>query len=260
MNQSSKSSPNASTSQTSEFVVLPRARTRRARSRGALAVGCVLALVGAAGWVGWRLAPRQPGVSMERAQQVQHALQQARGDAERLRQKSATLRRSDQISRAANRKIQHALAAREAKLDELRSQLAFFERLTDAARATGGLDVHSVEFTPEPSGAWRYRIVLTQGLGRDVISEGGLRFAVDGVRDGQLVTLDWNDLHQRPEVEPQAYAFRYFQQLRGRVMLPAGFVPKRVRVSLHGDDVSLDQALAWQQPAATGKPHATQDT
>ncbi|MEG3194101.1 DUF6776 family protein, partial [Lysobacter sp. D1-1-M9] len=50
----------------------------------------------------------------------------------------------------------------------------------------------------------------------------------------------------------QPYSFRYFQQLDGSVMLPAGFTPQRVRVSLRGRDASLDQAIAWVQPPATG--------
>ena len=35
-------------------------------------------------------------------------------------------------------------------------------------------------------------------------------------------------------------------------MLPEGFVPQRVRVSLRGENASLDQAVAWVQPSETG--------
>ena len=80
----------------------------------------------------------------------------------------------------------------------------------------------------------------------DQISRGRLHFTVEGVRDGKLATVGWDELHQRSDVPPQDYSFRYFQQLKGSVMLPAGFTPQRVRVSLDGGDVAVEQTLGWQ--------------
>lgn len=238
----------------SQFVILRRDRERDAALRVALVLAWALTLLATAALAGGWLAPEPAatGVSGLSLEQAQQQLQHARSELKRLRQSQATLRRSDQISRAANRRIQDQLAARGKQIAELRADLAFYERLAGATDAPKGLTVHSAEFIPQPGGTWRYRIVLTQSLERDAISEGRLQFAVEGVRDGQLTTVDWDDLHQQPEAVPQRYSFRYFQQLRGRVILPAGFVPQRVRVSLQGEDVSLDQALAWRQPSATG--------
>lgn len=217
----------------------------------ALGLAWLLSLVAAWTVAGHWLAPRliETGAALE---QARGQATQARTELRRLRQRQATLERSDQISRDANRRIQDELAAREEEIAALQANLAFYERLAGADRPRRGLAVHSAEFSAEPGGSWRYRIVLTQGLDRDAISRGQLRFAVEGVRDGELTTIDWATLHQQPDADPQKYAFRYFQQLRGSVMLPDGFVPQRVRVSLRGHDVSLDQAVAWQQPSRQG--------
>ena len=51
---------------------------------------------------------------------------------------------------------------------------------------------------------------------------------------------------------PQDYAFRYFQQLEGSVMLPPDFTPQRVRVSLRGEGAAVDQTMAWTGASATG--------
>ena len=112
--------------------------------------------------------------------------------------------------------------------------------------------MHSAEFVPEAGGTWHYELMLTQSLNRGAVSAGQLRFVVEGVKGGKLATVDWNRLHQRDDAPAQAYSFRYFQQLRGSVMLPEGFVPQRVRVSLRGENASLDQAVAWVQPSGTG--------
>jgi hypothetical protein len=49
------------------------------------------------------------------------------------------------------------------------------------------------------------------------------------VRAGKLARIGWDELHQKQGAPAQAYSFRYFQQLEGSVILPAGFVPQRVR-------------------------------
>jgi uncharacterized membrane protein len=179
-------------------------------------------------------------------------LRQRQAEVQALRQREATLRRSDQISRAANHELQASLAARDRQLADLREDLAFYERLAGGAAQRKGLKVHSAAFSAEPGGTWRYRIVLTQGRRRDAPTLGELRFAVEGVREGKLATVGWDQLHQKPAAPARDYSFRYFQQLNGSVMLPPGFTPQRVRVYLHGKTASLEQTLAWQSPAATG--------
>ncbi|MGH8075859.1 MAG: DUF6776 family protein [Lysobacter sp.] len=168
-----------------------------------------------------------------------------RAEAKELRQRHATLKRSDQISRAANLQVQQTLAERDQEIAALRVDAAFYERLGGATDKPRGLNVHSARFEPEAGGSWRYLIVLTQTLNRGVVSLGQLRFQVEGVRGGQLATVDWDELHQRPGAPAQSYSFRYFQQLNGSVMLPPGFTPQRVRVSLRNGTGSVDQILGW---------------
>ena len=111
--------------------------------------------------------------------------------------------------------------------------------------------MHSIEFTPTDAGSWNYRAVLTQNLNRGAISQGQLRFSVEGVRGGKLATLGWDELHNKTGTPGQDYSFRYFQELGGNVMLPKDFTPQRVRVSLRGASGSVEQNFDWK-PAAGG--------
>ena len=198
-------------------------------------------------WIGASrvAAPRLPAMTAE-LDAARDELRRWRSQAEQLAQREATLARSDQISRAANKEVQSELAEREEEISDLRANLAFYERLVGATGQPKGLSVHSARFDAESGGTWRYQIVLTQSLNRGAISRGRLHFTVEGVRDGKLATVGWDELHQRSDVPPQDYSFRYFQQLKGSVMLPAGFTPQRVRVSLDGGDVAVEQTLGWQ--------------
>jgi len=222
--------------------------------------GLWLAVAGLA-WAGtlagvWLLASY---TAAPRLGQAEQALVQARDQVRRqqaelqqLSQRETTLGVSDRISRTANQELQASLAERDEEIAGLRADVAFYERLVGATAPRRGLNVHLAEFSHAPGGAWQYQITLTQTLNRGAISEGAMRFAVEGVRDGQLATIGWDELHQQSGVAGQAYSFRYFQQLDGSVMLPGGFTPQRVKVQLSGGERAVEQAFDWKLATSAG--------
>lgn len=235
----------------SRFRIVPRDVAVRRRGTSLLLGLAWLASLGAVWFVASHTAaPRlaQADAARVRAEQ---ALQAAQAEARTLRQRESTLARSDQISRAANAEVQDALAERDEEIAALRADVAFYERLVGSTAQRKGLNVHSIEFTPTDAGSWNYRAVLTQNLNRGAISQGQLRFSVEGVRGGKLATLGWDELHNTTGTPGQDYSFRYFQELGGNVMLPKDFTPQRVRVSLRGASGSVEQNFDWK-PAAGG--------
>ncbi|HAI58959.1 MAG TPA: hypothetical protein DCM32_03670 [Xanthomonadaceae bacterium] len=237
-------------SQSSEhagFIVVPRRASDRLR-RWAVGLGWPLSLLLLWGWMVWRAEPALTALRAEHARlELEHAeVSQA---LERARQDVATLRRSDQISRAANVDVQQTLAERDEEIAALRADVEFYERLVGATGQRRGLTVHAAEFQPETGGSWRYAITLTQNLNRAAVSSGRMRFAVEGVLGGALATVDWNALRQADDAPGQEYSFRYFQRLDGSIVLPAGFTPQRVRVTLDGGGGRAEASLPWQGPA-----------
>ncbi len=241
---STRSSPS------SRFVVVPR----RPAARFALAVASLL-------WLGSLLATAWltarwvvPGLERARSDldDTRSALQTAEERIERQRQRIAVLRRSDQISRGANVELQQTLAERDEEIAALRADVAFYERLVGGSAQRQGLNVHSLSLAPASGGAWRYTVTLTQNLKKAKVSQGELTFSVDGVRSGQLETLEWPALLQHDEAAPQPFSFKYFQQLEGSVMLPDGFTPHRVRVRLRSEGSATERVFPWQSTLSAG--------
>ena len=217
-------------------------------------VGIALAWLLSLLLVGWLVRGyADPGQGQARSQlrTAERAVVQQKQQLDELNQRLTTLARSDQISRAANGELQSSLAERDEEIASLRADVAFYERLVGSTAQRKGLNVHSIEFTPTDAGSWNYRAVLTQNLNRGAISQGKLRFSVEGVRGGKLATLGWDELHNTTGTPGQDYSFRYFQELGGNVMLPKDFTPQRVRVSLRGASGSVEQNFDWK-PAAGG--------
>lgn len=224
----------------------PRYRIVPARPsrRGLLPVLLGLAWVGSLAGVAW-LAGHAGGARAgldTQLDQAHAALAVARRELAGLRQRQAAAEQSDRISRAANQDLQGTLAEREHQVAALRADVAFYERLVGPTARRSGLGVYSSRFEPAGSDGWNYRIVLTQTLNRGAVSQGRMRLAIDGQRAGRPETLDGVAL----QPAPQEFSFRYFQELRGNVRLPAGFAPQRVRVSLlSGDQVAVQKQFPW---------------
>ena len=235
---------------TPPFVTVPRPT----HWRGWLLIAAVAWLLSLA--LTWYVSSRQAAPSLRA---VSHeladsgkALDDQQALVKDLRQQVATLKRSDQISRNANIDLQSTLADREEEVSGLRADIDFYERLVGSTGQRTGLRVHEARFRPESGGTWHYTVTLTQNLNRGAISKGVMRFAVDGVRGGKLATVKWDELLQTPNAPGKPFSFRYFQQLDDSVMLPPGFTPQHVRVSLAGQGAAVDQTFNWDTRQAQG--------
>ncbi len=191
-------------------------------------------------WSASRASPRLASVSAENAR-----LREQTKQLDELRQRVTTLKRSDDISRAANQELQTSLSERDEEVSALRADVAFYERLVGTSGQRRGLSVHSVKMQQDANGSWHYATTLTQNLNRGKISQGDLTLQIEGAKAGKLQTLQWNDLLQKPDAPAQPFEFRYFQKVEGSVMLPPGFTPHRVRVYLRSEGTTIQQAFPW---------------
>jgi hypothetical protein len=202
------------------------------------------------GWGAWRaLAPPPGDLRPQLRTQQRHIAD--------LEQQVATLSRSDQISRDANRDLQRTLAERDEEIAGLRADLAFYERFVAGTAPRHGLGVQALQLRNEGGRAWHFTATLTQTATRDAPNRGTLTLAVEGSRAGRMQRLDWAALRQQPGAAGADYAFKYFQQVEGDVLLPPGLLPIRITAHLQperGD--AVEQSFTWRDataaPAADG--------
>ena len=119
------------------------------------------------------------------------------GRIDELEQSAATLSRSDQISRDANRDLQSTLAERDEEISGLRADVAFYERFVGATAQRRGLAVHELQLQPQSDQGWHFIATLTQNLNRGAVNAGRLQVTVEGTHDGKLQRLAWADLRQQ---------------------------------------------------------------
>ena len=232
---------------------VPPPRFRRGPVIAGIAVAIALVL---GGWGLWRVLAGGAGDDTTPAQ-----LRAQQRRIESLEQQVATLSRSDQISRDANRDLQATLSERDEEIAGLRADVAFYERFVGATAQRRGLSVHELTLQPQDEQAWHFTATLTQNLNRGAVNAGRLLVSVEGTEAGKLRRLAWSDLRQQPNAPGVPYSFKYFQQVEGDLLLPPGFKPVRViaRVVPQGG-AAVEQSFPWAQAAAKEGAGESADT
>lgn len=165
---------------------------------------------------------------------------------ETLSQEVTILRRSDQISRDANRDLERTLAERDEEIAGLRADVAFYERFVGATGQRRGLSVHDLEVRLQSGEVWHFVATLTQNVNRGAVNSGRVTLSVEGTRNDRLERLSWSALRKQNNAPGQPYSFKYFEQVEGEVMLPQGFKPLRVTVRLVPQGGSaVEQSFPW---------------
>lgn len=211
-----------------------------------IAIVVVVVVLALAGWALWHAVA---GAADEGPTPAQMRSQQQR--IESLEQQVATLSRSDQISRDANRDLQAALSERDEEIAGLRADVAFYERFVGATAQRRGLSVHELTLQPQDEQAWHFTATLTQNLNRGAVNAGRLLVSVEGTEAGKLRRLGWADLRQQPNAPGVPYSFKYFQQVEGDLLLPPGFKPVRVIARVVPQSgAAVEQSFPWAQATA----------
>ncbi|ROR29713.1 DUF6776 family protein [Inmirania thermothiophila] len=230
----------------------PRWEVRRRPGPGRYVVGALAAaaLAGAALWIGCRGPGRAEAPGREAAGKQVDADEAALR--RELEMRLAAAERAAQVDREAVARARERIRALQEEVAELREELAFYRGVVAPGDEDGGLGVRSFRvLAPRADGARPYRLILARaprGEAEAVVGEA--RIGVSG-RDGA-----GRRVLAPAALGPEAtvrFRFRHFQELRGTLRLPDGFVPERVRIELvpagRGAE-GVTKELPW--PAAEG--------
>lgn len=173
---------------------------------------------------------------------------------EALQNRIAILQRDRQVSQIADRVLQRNLAERDEEIRSLRADQAFYSRLVGADARPGGLTVHGIALKPiARTRAFNFTITLTHSAEGGKETGGKLTLAVEGIRADKLAVLDWRELGGPDGGGGLPFAFKYFQQVQGTLMLPADFTPNRIRVTLDPQDgPQVTRSLPWSEALRGG--------
>lgn len=143
--------------------------------------------------------------------------------------------------------LRATMAGHDAELQKLKQEQAFYAKLIGIDGDRSGLGVHSLELKPVAgTTAWNFVATLVNTAKNADPARGTLTLAVEGVRTGKLATADWAKLTNGGKGLP--FAFKFFQQVSGSFVLPKGFVPDHVLITLHPKGArAITRSVPWSE-------------
>ena len=148
-----------------------------------------------------------------------------------LRAQVALLETSRQVDKEAYQQVDDSLADLQAQIQTQREELVFYRGIVSPEDGRSGLQVQELEIIPgEAEGAFRLSLVLIRAIKHDRRVDGVVNFVVEGEMNGTPLSLGLSELGA--ENVPLQFNFRYFQDFEREIILPEGFVPRKVQVEV----------------------------
>jgi multidrug efflux pump subunit AcrA (membrane-fusion protein) len=225
-----------------------------------LAVGLTVVLVWVAYAGGQRHARARVAAlelqSRELQAQLEHVI-----EGSGLREEAARLEQASRVDRQAVAEANRALAALEERNAELEEEVRFFRRIMDPQTQQQGLQLQRLRLLAQEDGGYAFWLVLTQAKVNGGFVQGKLDLNIHGTEAGKERILSWDRVVTGADAG-RSFRFRHFQILKGRLVLPGGFVPDSVRVAatLGGKKpVKLEKAFPWAVEEAESDVQAQQE-
>ena len=174
----------------------------------------------------------------------------------KYRQKTAVLEKADQVDRYAEEDIREDIKELRERNAQLQEEIAFYKRVLDPTGNNNGLQIEKLELeaTLDPH-RYRYNLVMTQMGDNKNVLKGFAEVSVLGVQGDSSLTIPLKDLSEGMTGNKIKLGYRYFQNIKGEMTLPAGFIPQQVRVVARTEGAKkpqyIDKKLDWKIEEST---------
>ena len=205
--------------------------------RRQILLGVIIICIVAVLWVVYEFGQIRAGhnsfQAREEVGELARQLEKYAGQNDELRRQIALLETSRKIDEEAYRQVEQKLSGLQDQILTQREELAFYRGIL--ADQETGLRIQGLELLDGESRlTFNLRLVLAQAMRATKRISGSIDLRVEGERDGEPVVLTLADLGIEGEQRKAltTFSFRYFQNLEADLVLPEGFSPARLVVTL----------------------------
>ncbi|MFQ5469895.1 MAG: DUF6776 family protein [Gammaproteobacteria bacterium] len=208
----------------------------------------------AGGWFVFDYGRQRAGFDRQRADaerdKFKGLLRQSQASIEGLRKQNARLTQAMEVDKFAYSEVEQSLQDLQNEVLDLKEELAFYRGIINPEDLARGLQIQSfrIEKGVEP-GQYSYRVILTHYNNSAFRMRGNIQMAILGVHEGVEKLLSQSDFLANNSAKKINYRFKYFQELSGKILIPEGFVPVKVEITVIAKDrkkSSFTKSYQWQ--------------
>jgi len=213
--------------------------THRSLLKGRLVAVLSIALVLSVAYLMYELGLSRAGFnrfeSMDARVELERENAKLLAELKQQREQIAVLETAAKIDREGYSKVEDELIELQSRILDQQEDIEFYKGIVNENDGTG-LRIQAFQVI-KGLGAQEFdlRLVLAQAFRKDRQVSGSVEIVVEGLQRGEAVRLALGKLGL-PGSKGSGrlnYSFRYFQDLRAGLVLPADFVPERVHVIVH---------------------------
>jgi hypothetical protein len=218
----------------------------------------IFAMVVTLVWIAFEYGRKMAGYDSADAeayiQELELQLEQSRAEIIESNRRATMIERNSRIDDDASSQLKKSLAESQVEALELKKELAFYKSIVAPEEGDRSLAIQSVHLKKNDTGAYHYKIMVSQRGRNDVLARGTIEVTIEGVEKGQPKVFELSELSENTK-KPMKFGFKYFQNFEGELTLPEAFQADFIRVQVKPKTSkikALDEQFAWSDLAAGG--------
>lgn len=160
---------------------------------------------------------------------IRGQLEESRKLIAEMRQEIADLKVGGQIDDKATEEVRETNESLQEQIAELNEEISFYKGVMLPNVATRGLRIERLDLSSSAPNRIRYSLLLTQIADKHDYVQGGVQISVVGQQGEQEKSLLLSEV-DTDKSDAVRFRFRYFQNINGEMVVPAGFEPRAVMV------------------------------
>jgi hypothetical protein len=143
----------------------------------------------------------------------------------------ATLQKGAEVDQKATEGVRQVVKDLKDQIAALQEEVTLYKGIMAPSSTNSGLQIQ--EFTLDPtsdSQRYRFKLMLTQVGDNNRFIQGFVGVNVLGVLNGKVTSIPLKDLSDDVDRLDIRFRYRYFQDVKGELNLPDGFVPEQIQV------------------------------
>ena len=164
-----------------------------------------------------------------------------------MEQEIADLQVGEVIDTEANEQVRITNEALQGQIARLTEEINFYKGIMVPNAAEKGLRIERVNISPSAGDQARYSILLTQVVDKHNFVQGNVEISIKGLKDSQQITYKLSELDNEKQ-DSVRFRFRYFQEIKGEFVIPAGFLPGEIKVialSTGSRSRIIERSFSW---------------
>lgn len=196
-------------------------------------VGLLVILVVASGFfvAGYYQGIREKLHVLDERAELRTETEQLKHEVAQLQEQAAIYKHGSELERQASERVRKQNIGLQNRVSELEEAVSFYKGIMAPRKNDKGLRIERLELSSTVNKQrFKYKVVMTQVADNSSYISGSVSMNLLGVRQGAKESIPFEALSQELDAGGIPFKFRYFQNVDGEIVVPAGFVPEQIEV------------------------------